>query len=91
VNATIDISLYPLADSYKQTIVAFVKDLRKRPGIRVETDGMRTQVIGDYDDLMTILGAEMKKVLEDNKAVFIIKLAKGERTVENLTAALRDA
>lgn len=89
MKATVDISLYPLADTYKETIIEFVQALRKRDGIDVETDGMRTQVIGDYDLVLDLLRTEMKAVLEANKAVFIIKLAKGERTRENLTERLR--
>ena len=89
MKATIDISLYPLQDDYKKTIVNFVLGLRAENDIEVETDGMRTQVIGEYDVLMKILSGKMKSVLEERKAVFIIKLAGGERSRENLTEALR--
>jgi len=89
MKATVDISLYPLADSYKETIIAFVHALREREGIAVETDGMRTQVIGEYDVVMDLLMSEMRAVLEANKAVFIIKLARGARTREHLPEALR--
>jgi len=89
MKATIDISLYPLNDTYKDIIVAFVLSLRKREGISVETDSMSTQIVGDYDVLMSVLQEEMKAILEQTAAVFIIKLARGERTRENLTEALR--
>ena len=85
MQATIDISLYPLQDGYKQTILTFVKTLRKHADLCVETDGMSTQIIGEYDVLLSLLQREMKQVLFDNKAVFIIKLAKGERSFENLS------
>jgi len=89
LKATIDISLYPLNDTYKDIIVSFVLSLRRREGISVVTDSMSTQIVGEYDVVMEILQEEMKAVLERTKAVFIIKLAKGERTIENLTEALR--
>ncbi|MCP4122958.1 MAG: hypothetical protein GY751_14500 [Bacteroidetes bacterium] len=89
MKATVDISLYPLNDTYRDIIVGFVLSLRKRTGISVETDSMSTQIVGDYDELMKILQEEMKAILEQTAAVFIIKLARGERTKENLTEALR--
>ena len=89
MQATLDISLYPLQDNYKEVIVGFVKTMWNHAELRVETDGMRTQIVGDYDILMSALTAEIREVLLDNKAVFILKLAKGERTLENLTEALR--
>ena len=87
--ATIDISLYPLNDAYKSIIIDFVKSLRTHEKLRVETDGMRTQIIGEYDTLMYILQGEMKEVLNVTKAVFIIKLARGERSIDNLTDSLK--
>lgn len=89
MQATLDISLYPLQDNYKEVIVDFVKTLRDYQSLRVETDGMRTQIVGDYDELMTALSSEIKAILQDNKAVFILKLARGERTLENLTETLK--
>ena len=80
MKATVDISLYPLSDAYKDLIVSFVLSLREREGIDVQTDRMSTQIIGDYDVVMLVLQEEMKAVLEKTRAVFIIKLARGERS-----------
>lgn len=89
MKTTIDISLYPLSDNYREIIVAFVLALREQDGLQVDTDGMRTQITGDYDRIMEVLRGEMKSILENGKAVFVLKLAAGERTRENLTEALR--
>ena len=80
MQATIDISCYPLHANYRETIYAFIDSLKSREALRVETDGMRTQISGEYDLLMRILQTEMKEVLEENKAVFVIKLARGDRS-----------
>lgn len=90
MRATVDISLYPLSDTYRKTIIDFVLDLRKHPELEIDTDGVSTKIRGDYDVLMDILKHEMKEVLEETKAVFIIKLYKGDRRKENLPAVLLD-
>lgn len=89
MKATVDISLYPLSDNYRQVIIDFVLSLRDKDGLHVDTDGMRTQVTGEYGQIMEVLRGEMKEVLENGKAVFVLKLAAGERSRENLTEALR--
>ncbi len=79
MKATIDISLYPLNNDFRNYIKSFVLNLREVHDIEVVTDGMSTKLIGDYDLLLHLLQKEMKNVLEETKAVFIIKLARGER------------
>lgn len=89
MKATIDISLYPLNSAYKDEIIIFVQQLKKYPGIKIEVNGMSTQIYGDYDQLMTLMQQEMKTVLLKTKAVFILKIAANERTRENLPEALK--
>jgi uncharacterized protein YqgV (UPF0045/DUF77 family) len=89
MKATIDISLYPLQSTYKDEIIIFVQQLKKYAEIKIEVNGMSTQIYGDYDQLMALMQQEMKAVLHKTKAVFILKIAANERTKENLPEALK--
>jgi uncharacterized protein YqgV (UPF0045/DUF77 family) len=81
--------MYPLHEGYEADITDFILRLRKHEGLRVETNGMSTQVFGDYDVVFKAVQQETKAALEQNKAVFVMKLTKGERTTEGLPATLK--
>ena len=89
MQATVEISMYPLAEDYAQAITEFILRVRRHAGVRAETNGLSTQLFGEYDHLMDILKDEMRTVLDERKVVFIMKLAAGERTRENLPTVLR--
>ena len=82
---SIELSLYPLAiDNFKDEIWAFIKRLRKVDGLTVVTNGMSTQVFGDYDLAVSKVMAEIKHVHSTTgAAVFVCKFINGDRsTVE---------
>lgn len=80
---SIEISLYPLAEEkFKTEIWAFIKRLRKVDGLQVITNGMSTQVFGDYDLAVNHVMAEIKHVHQTlNAAVFICKFIGGNRSI----------
>lgn len=85
MQASIDISLYPLNEAYEEIIINFLKSLKSQnTDLRIETNGLSTQIFGDYDVLMKLLQGEIKKVLEEQKAVFVLKLSSGNRTPESV-------
>ena len=79
---SIELSLYPLAETqYKSEIWAFIKRLRGIDGLRVVTNGMSTQVFGDYDLAVTHVMAEIKHVHNTiGAAVFVCKFIGGDRS-----------
>jgi uncharacterized protein YqgV (UPF0045/DUF77 family) len=78
MKVTVEISLYPLHAQYTQAVLDFIERLRSHPSIQVETNGLSTQVFGDYELVMSkILPEEIKKVFEDQHAVVVMKLGKG--------------
>lgn len=89
MKATCEISLYPLNEQYKETIIDFIQKVKTNKKITVETNGLSTQLFGDYQEIMTVLTNEMKTVFENNKAVFIMKIAQGELKKEDLPEILR--
>lgn len=78
---SIELSLYPLAmDNFKDEIWAFIKRLRQVDGLNVVTNGMSTQVFGDYDLAVNNVMREIKQVHSTtNAAVFVCKFISGDR------------
>jgi len=83
MKVSIEISLYPLAEQeFKKEIWAFIKRLRLVEGLKVETNGMSTQVFGEYDLATSKVMAEIKKVHQTlGAAVFVCKFIGGDRSI----------
>lgn len=79
---SIEISLYPLAETqFKAEIWAFIRRLRSEDGLNVVTNGMSTQVFGEYDLATTSVMREIKQVHEQlGAAVFVCKFISGDRS-----------
>jgi len=79
---SIEISLYPLAEEqFKSEIWSFINRLRAVDGLNVVTNGMSTQVFGDYDIATSTVMAEIKHVHQTlNAAVFVCKFIGGDRS-----------
>jgi len=69
MNTSVEISMYPLKEDYKPSIIAFIKNLRKYPFIKVNTNGMSTQVFGDYKRVMNAINTEMENTFSNSNAV----------------------
>lgn len=80
MNISIEISLYPLAETqFKAEIWAFIKRLRAETDLNVVTNGMSTQVFGEYDFATAAVMREIKKVHEQvGTAVFVCKFISGD-------------
>lgn len=76
---SIELSLYPLAETqYKNEIWAFIKRLRQTEGLTVVTNGMSTQVFGEYDLAVSKVMSEIKHVHSTvGAAVFVCKFIGG--------------
>ncbi|HSG68604.1 MAG TPA: hypothetical protein VK994_07855 [Bacteroidales bacterium] len=74
MNTSVEISYYPLNVEYIPPIKDFIGRLNRYNNLRVQTNGMSTQVFGDYDDVMGALTAEIKKSFELPHSVFILKV-----------------
>lgn len=79
---SIELSLYPLAEEqYKSEIWAFIKRLRAVEGLKVITNGMSTQVFGEYDLAVSSVMSEIKHVHSTTgAAVFVCKFINGDRS-----------
>ncbi|TKB57359.1 YkoF family thiamine/hydroxymethylpyrimidine-binding protein [Ferrimonas aestuarii] len=74
----VEISLYPLQDNYLLPIKWFIERLDAYPEIQRKTNAMSTQLLGDYDQVMSLLAVEMKAAHEKwGKGVFVCKFIPG--------------
>lgn len=70
----VEVSLYPLADSYIEPIKQFIDRVNQYADIQVETNRTSTQITGDYDVVLTLLGKEMKRTHKEvGQAIFVTK------------------
>lgn len=87
--ATVEISMYSLTDGYEQKVIDFIQRIKQNKNIRVEVNGLSTQLFGEYDLLMQVLKNEMQHDFETGKVVFIMKIAGSELTKEKLPHILK--
>jgi uncharacterized protein YqgV (UPF0045/DUF77 family) len=71
---TAEMSLYPLADEYKPTIISFIKELQKVKGLELVTNQLSTQLRGDFDVVTSAINQCLKRsMLEHGKLVLVVK------------------
>jgi uncharacterized protein YqgV (UPF0045/DUF77 family) len=72
---SVEISYYPLTNNYLVHIENFLKALRSYDNIKIITNGMSTQIFGEYDVVMNILTNEIKKSFSQPDSLFVLKIA----------------
>ena len=76
---SVEISKYPLHNDYIPFIKKFILRLNKVEQLKVVTNGMSTQIFGDYDLVMQTLQDAMKcSFNEYGKIVFVCKFISGD-------------
>ena len=79
MNCSLEISMYPLEKKYKNQIIHFIKKLRNYKTIEVISNGMSTQVFGDYDNVISTVSKEIKLAFKSkNKIVFNLKIVNSD-------------
>lgn len=69
---TLEITMYPLADGYKEVVKDFLRKLNTYPDIEVITNGVSTQVFGEFDPVMTAYNASLKSALNSESVVAVV-------------------
>ncbi|MDG0999667.1 MAG: YkoF family thiamine/hydroxymethylpyrimidine-binding protein [Pseudomonadales bacterium] len=74
LQASVDISLYPLKEEYIPAIAEFIDRIGRYPRIHVTRNDLSTQLFGEYDEIMEILKKEIRFSWEKwGKGIFVIK------------------
>lgn len=75
MKVAVDISLYPLDADFIPPIKDVIARLNEHDKLEVWTNAMSTQVVGEFDDVMDALRAEIGRTFEQlPKAIFVIKM-----------------
>jgi uncharacterized protein YqgV (UPF0045/DUF77 family) len=78
MKTSVEISYYPLRPEFVTPILDFIKRLKTHKGIEAITNGMSTQVFGEYAEVMKALTAEIEKSFELPHSVFILKIVNAD-------------
>lgn len=79
MKASVDVSLYPLADEYIPAIKEFINRVQQYPEIAVVRNDLSTQLYGDYEQIMDLLKVEVQLSWEKyGKSIFVIKLLRDD-------------
>jgi uncharacterized protein YqgV (UPF0045/DUF77 family) len=74
MRTSVEISYYPLQEEYISPIRSFIDRLNTYKEIVIQTNGMSTQVFGEYFKVMEILTKEIHKSFELPHSVFVMKV-----------------
>lgn len=80
---TVEISLYPLNENFKEIIKEFILNLNKYKNISIVTNNVSTQISGEYNIIMDILKNEIKNTFEKNRSVLVAKFLIGNKLSDN--------
>ncbi|MBK9291176.1 MAG: hypothetical protein IPM52_06090 [Bacteroidetes bacterium] len=78
---SVDISYYPLVEEYIPPIREFIERLNQYSDIQCVTNGLSTQVFGEYDAVMQALQNEIKRSFELPHSVFVLKIVNSDRNI----------
>ncbi|MFA7444816.1 MAG: hypothetical protein WCY89_02635 [Flavobacteriaceae bacterium] len=80
MKVSVDISLYPIKNEYREPILDFIQELKNSEFTIIE-NSLSTQIFGDYDQVMPFLNSKIKDVFfDDSLYVFVLKIVKGDRS-----------
>lgn len=74
MKTSVEISYYPFDQEFVPPIRDFIDRINKYDGITARTNGMSTQIFGEYDIVMNAITAEIKKSFENPHSVFVMKV-----------------
>jgi uncharacterized protein YqgV (UPF0045/DUF77 family) len=75
MRAAVEISMYPLVGDYIPPIQAFIDRLNTYAELKVLTNTLSTQIWGELDRVMAILGEEMQRSATSGpQLIFVMKV-----------------
>ena len=78
MNTSVEISYYPLNMEYIPPIKDFIERMNAYHALRVRTNGMSTQVFGEYSAVMNALTVEIERSFDIPHSVFILKIVNAD-------------
>jgi len=72
MKVSLEITMYPLTDAYKPAVREFLRKLNSYPNLEIITNGMSTQVFGEYDTVMEAFNGALKPSLEQETPIAVV-------------------
>ena len=72
MNVSLEITMYPLTDAYKPAITDFLRKLNSFENLEIITNGMSTQVFGEYDTVMKAYTAALRPSMEQETPIAVV-------------------
>jgi uncharacterized protein YqgV (UPF0045/DUF77 family) len=85
-----EISLYPLSENYTEHIDSFILLFKNEPAIKVQVNGMSTQLFGELSIIWPLLQKGIEQTHSKLQASFVIKVIEGIHLSENVPDYLKD-
>lgn len=83
MKASVEISYYPLNEEFIPTIISFLERINNYPELKVVTNGMSTQIFGEYTQLMLALTKEIEVSFANPHSVFVMKIINADLQTYN--------
>lgn len=80
MTVSVDVSYYPLEVEFIPPIKDFIARMNGYQNLKVQTNGMSTQVFGNYFEVMKALTDEIHKSFELPHAIFVLKIINSDRS-----------
>jgi len=77
---TVEISYYPLLDSYNEPVTEFIREIAQNKNIDVKPGTMSTLLTGQYEDVMLLLEEKLRLFMEKYPSVFTLKVSNSCKT-----------
>ena len=71
---SVEISYYPLKEEFKPHIIDFLRRINAYKELTAQTNGMSTQIFGEYKYVMNALTNEIEKSFALPHSVFVMKI-----------------
>jgi len=78
MQTSVEISFYPLRPEFVTPILDFINRIKKYESFESVTNGMSTQVFGEYDEVMKAVTSEIKSSFSLPHSVFVLKIVNAD-------------
>lgn len=85
MKTSVEISYYPLNQEYVPPIREFIDRINSYPGLVVQTNGMSTQIFGEYEEVIDALTREIKGSFNNPHSVFVMKIINADLNKKETT------
>jgi uncharacterized protein YqgV (UPF0045/DUF77 family) len=74
MKVSVEISYYPFVENAEEIVGRFLEKLNKYSDLRIITNFMSTQIIGEYRKILELLDEELLNSFNSQKSVFLMKI-----------------